>query len=191
MRVRSVRTNLTLWYTGLLAITFLILGGAAYLLVFYTLYDETDTALRSVAESLGRQAASEARTHIPPELEDLFRQSFGLPMGGTYYEWLDPGSDADHGSDRMRKFPLTQVAKNNAARSIATFETLTGQETHPVRVLTWPVMGAGKLTAIIRVGISRENLYKTLHRFLISMISLLPLVLILAGGGGGFSRAEP
>ena len=52
MRIRSIRTRITLWYTALFTVTFLILGFAAMHIVFYTLYEETDSALKSVAVAL-------------------------------------------------------------------------------------------------------------------------------------------
>jgi heavy metal sensor kinase len=79
---------------------------------------------------------------------------------------------------------LSAQALNRAANGLATLETLEGLEPYPVRVLTYPVREAGRITSIIRVGMSLESVSVTRRRFLLVMAALLPLAVLLAGGGG-------
>ena len=44
MRPRSIRARLTLWYTSLLTVTILLLGGVAYGLLGYSLARDIDSA---------------------------------------------------------------------------------------------------------------------------------------------------
>jgi heavy metal sensor kinase len=184
--IRSIRTRLTLWYTGLLALTFLILGVAAYALVSYTLHKETDFALRSVAETLARRHAAARRPLFPPEADEAFRRFFGSIPVVPYFEWLDPRTDLQRETDEPDGAPLSPQAKQNALRGIATFETLEGEGPYPVRVLTWPVIDSGRVLAVVRVGMSQMELSRTLSHFLLIMAALFPLALALAGGGGWF-----
>ena len=55
MQIRSIRTRLTFWYTSLLTLTLLLLGGAAYGLLSYNLSHDVDTALSGVARALAEQ----------------------------------------------------------------------------------------------------------------------------------------
>ena len=87
--IRSIRTRLTLWFCALLALTFIILGVAAYLLVSYTLHKDTDSALRSVAEALAASRAADSR-RFPPDVDEIFRRFFGFAPTPPYFEWLDP-----------------------------------------------------------------------------------------------------
>lgn len=80
--------------------------------------------------------------------------------------------------------PLSAEALKNASQGLPTFETLPSTGAYPVRVLTLPVMKAGTVTNLVRVAMSLENMIKTRHRFLLIMAALLPLGLLLAGGGG-------
>lgn len=187
MRIRSIRTRLTLWYTSLLAITFLILGVTTYLLVNYTLRREADSALKSVAVTLAERSAGESRRGFPSDVDEIFRRFFGsLPMG-PYFEWIDPRSNV------QREFgeptgapPFTRQAKENAARGLATFETIEGTGPYPVRVLTWPVIEGGRVTGVVRVGMSQMSLRRTMSHFLLIMAALFPLALALAASGGWF-----
>ena len=184
MRQRSIRTRLTLWYTSLLAMTFVILGLIAYGLVSYTLHKETDSALRSVANALAERNEARTQPAFPPEVDEIFRRFFGFPPMGPYFEWLNP--QKEQGPEEPNAPPLTPQARQNALRGLATFETFKGLQPYPVRVLTWPVVSSGRVVAIVRVGMSEMGLEKTMSTFLLIMAALFPLALALAGGGGWF-----
>jgi len=185
VRIRSIRTRITLWYTGFLAMTFLILGGIACVVVVYTIYEETDSALKSVAVALAEKSRSESRFSIPPEAGDALRRFFGPAPMEPYFEWLDPRGNIGEGARDSQGIPFTPEAWQNALNHIATYETLSvDREPYPVRVLTWPVVDSGRVASVIRVGMSRMNLYKSTYRFLLVMAVLFPFAVLLAGGGG-------
>jgi len=183
---RSIRARLTLWYTSLFTLSFLALGGAGYGLLSYTLSQESDAALRGVAQTLAEREGGRADSLIPGEIDEIFRQFFGFSPLERYFERFSP-------LDRLRpgasppgggKIPLSQEALKNASRGLPTFETLKGLAPYPVRVLTWPVVRGGRVSGLIQVGMSRENLEKTRGGFLLIMGGMLPVALLLAGGGG-------
>jgi len=186
MRHRSVRIKLTLWYTSLLGVTFVILGVIAYVLVSYTLHKETDSALRSVATALAQSHTAEAQRYFPPDVDEVFRRFFGSPPLGPYFEWVIPEKDLGNVPEEPNGPPFTRQARMNAARGLATFETFTGIEPYPVRVLTWPVISSGRVVSVVRVGMSEAALHRTMSSFLLIMAALFPLALCLAGGGGWF-----
>jgi heavy metal sensor kinase len=80
--------------------------------------------------------------------------------------------------------PLSPAALKNASEGLPTFESVEGLGQYPVRVLTMPVIEAGRVTGLIQVGMSQEGLYETRRRFLLTMAAVFPLALLLAGGGG-------
>ncbi len=186
MRIRSIRTRLTFWFCGLLALTFVILGVTAYLLVSYTLHKEADSALRSVAEALAERNVAESRRRLPPDVDEVFRRFFGFVPATPYFEWLDPRAGLRNGLNESAAPPLSPQAREAALRGMATFETIKGAGPYPVRFLTWPVIDSGRVIAVVRVGMSQMNLYRTLSSFLFTMAALFPLALALAGGGGWF-----
>ncbi len=55
----SVRMRLTLWYTGILSATLLLLGMGLYLFLHYIYYDSLQSQLQQQAESV--------RTRIVPQ----------------------------------------------------------------------------------------------------------------------------
>ncbi len=186
MQRRSVRTRLTLWYTSLLGVTFLILGLIVYVLVSYTLHKEADSALKSVAVALAERKIAEANDHISPGLDEIFRHFFGAPPIGPYFEWLDPQGNPDKESQEPDAPPFSPLARHNAIRGIATFETFEVPGASAVRVLTWPVIDARRVIAVVRVGMSEMGPQRTMSAFLLIMAVLFPFALFLAGGGGWF-----
>ena len=186
MFIRSIRTRLTLWFSGLLALTFLVLGVTAYLLVSYTLHKETDSALRSVAEALAERSVAENRRHFPPDMDEVFRHFFGFVPMAPYFEWLDLRAGLRSELNESAAPPLSPLARKAALRGIAFFETIKDAGPYPVRVLTWPVIDSGRVIAVVRIGMSQMSLSRTLSNFLLIMAALFPLALALAGGGGWF-----
>jgi heavy metal sensor kinase len=145
----------------------------------YTLSQESDAALRGVAQTLAERGGGSTETFIPAEIDEVFRRFFGFSPLERYFERPPLGP-----SSRGGKLPLSEQAVKNASRGLPTFETLEGLGPYPVRVLTWPVVKAGRVSGVIQVGMSRENLDKTLRRFLWVMAGIFPVALLLAGGGG-------
>ena len=186
MRIRSIRARLTLWYTSLLTATFILLGGVGYGLLGYTLSKETDAALRGVAQALAEREGGAVGGFVPPDIDDVFRRFFGFSPMDRYFERFDPFGRLDPRQTPFGpgKLPLSPQARKNALEGLPTFETMEGLGPYPVRVLTWPVIKAGRVISLVQVGMSRENVYATQRRFLLAMAAVLPIALLLAGGGG-------
>jgi heavy metal sensor kinase len=186
MRLRSIRARLTLWYTSLLTVTVLLLGGTAYGLLGYSLARDIDRALQGVALTLATQPSREISPSIPADVEAIFRRFFGFSPWDRYVERRHPWGDRDpqESPPRSGKLPLSPNARNRAAAGLQTFETLEGLGPYPVRVLTQPVREAGRVSSLIQVGMSLESVAVARRRFLLVMATVLPLALLFAGGGG-------
>ena len=183
MRIRSIRTRLTFWYTSLLAMTFLLLGGAAYGLLAYNLSHDVDTALSGVARLMAEQARRGGASFLPPEVDEAFRRFFGFSPWDRYFEMIEPPGRSGP-APRPGKLPLSPKARENASEGLATFETVEGLAPYPVRVLTMPVTEAGRVVRLVQVGMSLEVASNTRRRFLLTMAAVFPIGLLLAGGGG-------
>jgi heavy metal sensor kinase len=99
---------------------------------------------------------------------------------------LDPlGShDPERFSSHSNKLPLSSQAMKNALKGIPTFETIENIGKYPVRLLTMPVIEAGRVINLIQAGMSLESMYATRRRFLLIAAAVFPFGLLLAGGGG-------
>ncbi len=186
MAIRSVRSRLTLWYSSLFCITFIILAGAAYSLLVYTLSHDVDASLNGVASVLVKQAGKNTAPFFPSDIDEIFRRFFGFSPMDRYFQMLDPTGRRDPRSSRLPsgKLPLSRKALENAARGLHTFETVKGLGKYPVRILTVPVIEAGRVVNMVQAGMSLESMYVTRRRFVTIALSMLPIALLFAGGGG-------
>jgi heavy metal sensor kinase len=186
MRLRSLRARLTLWYTSLLTVTFVILGGVTYGLLVYSLSHDMDAALRSVGRVLAEENRQGVSRLFPADIDAIFRRFFGVSPWDRYFEMRDPFGHHDPRWQRQHstQLPLSPQALQNAKAGLPTVETVKSLGRYPVRVLTQPVLERGQVISVLQVGMSLESLYVTRRRFLLIMAGVLPLGLLLAGGGG-------
>ncbi len=187
MLIRSIGAKLTIWYTGLLCLTFLLVGTVSYGLLAYSLSQDIDYALTGVAEVMVHQAQESGDKYFQPDIDELFRQFFGFSPLERQIDIFDPRGQLDR-QQRMRSrsmdIPLSSKALQAASQGTSTFETVEADEAYPLRVLTMPVIKSGRVVNLVRVGLSLENMYKTRQRFLLIMGGVLPFALLLSGGGG-------
>lgn len=186
MRLRSIRARLTLWYTSLLTVTVLLLGGVAYWLVEYSLAHDVDTALQGIAQVVAERPAASGSGLVPADIDALFRRFFGFSPWDRYVEQRRPGDAYALGAltPRTGHLPLSATALRRVAQGLPTFETVEGLGRYPVRVLTRPVFVGGRVTDLLQVGMSLETVTLARRRFLLAMAAVLPLALLLASGGG-------
>ncbi|MEM5790222.1 MAG: histidine kinase dimerization/phospho-acceptor domain-containing protein, partial [Syntrophobacteraceae bacterium] len=182
--MRSIRARLTLWYISLLTFSFIILGGAAYGLLSYSLIREVDNALNGVAGVMAERVHGGVHTIVPSDIDELFKRFFGFSPWERYFRLLDPPGDPRRQDPRSDRLPLSKQALSNASRGVPTFETVEGLESYPIRILTLPVMEKGRPGRLIQVGMSLQNTVETRTRFLLIMAGLLPFGLLCAGLGG-------
>jgi heavy metal sensor kinase len=184
--IRSIRTRLTIWYTCLLTVTLLIVGGAAFALLSYSLSREMDSSLESVARALIERNQSRPATFVPSEIDQAFRRFFGFSPWDHYFQMRDPFGNRDErrSLSPAAKLPLSSKALDNAMRGLSSFETVEGLGEYPVRILTIPVMESNRVINMIQVGMSLKSIAETHMRFLLIMAGVLPLGLVLAASGG-------
>jgi heavy metal sensor kinase len=186
MRRLSIRARLTLWYTGILATTLILLGGVAYGLLMRGLWQDVDATLEGVAKTVVQAASRPPAALVPPDLDEVLRRFFGPSFTDKFYQFLDPHGHLDPRWPRFGGEPLrvSPKALRNAADGYATFETFAGNGRFPIRVLTFPVMQDGKMVNVLQVGMSLEGLHMARQHFLWALATLVPLALVLAGTGG-------
>ncbi|HEX9898277.1 MAG TPA: hypothetical protein VGC81_03570, partial [Candidatus Methylomirabilis sp.] len=125
MKRLSIRARLTLWYTGILAATLILLGGASYGLLMRGLWQDADATLEGVAKTVAQAASGPRAGLIPPGMDEVLRRFFGPSFADRFYQFLDPHGQLDPRLPRFGEEPLhiSPNALKNAAEGYATFET--------------------------------------------------------------------
>jgi heavy metal sensor kinase len=185
MSRRSIGARLTFWYTVILGVTLLLVGGMAYGLLAYSLSQDVNVALQGIAQVIVHHVRQEGRTSLPPDVDELFRRFFGFAPSDRYFGMLNPEERPPENRPPVHApLPISPKALQAALLGVATFETVKGTGPYPVRLLIAPVIEGGRVINVVQVGISLENMLKTLRRFDLIMAAVFPLGLLLAGGGG-------
>jgi heavy metal sensor kinase len=178
----SVRTRLTLWYTGLLVVILIVIGGLSYRVLAWSLTQDVDASLVTVARVISdlHRASSE----LPGEA--ALGELVGPEFYDKFFQFLDPrGQPADRSASlRHRSLPLSARARENAARGQHTFETISLDRRERVRLLTMPIEQAGQPAQLIQVGIPLKRVEGALRRYLQIVVALVPLGVGLAAVGG-------
>ena len=181
--LRSIRTRLTLWYTGLLLVILLLVGWLSYEVLAWSLLQDVDASLGTVAQVIrdtadARQGGSAA--------EAMLRDLLGPEVYDKFFQFRDrEGHPEGHSSVlRGRSLPLSPLARENAQRGLRTLETLVLPGGERVRLLTLPIVRDGRLDQLVQVGISLERTAGALRRYLHIVLALVPVGVGLAAAGG-------
>jgi heavy metal sensor kinase len=181
----TVRTRLTLWYTGVLVAILLVVSVLSYSLLRWSVLHDVDQSLVTTAHVVREASEEVAAATVIPGPEAALRELLGPEFYDKFFQLMDP-EGRPRARSRLRRnsmLPLSPQARTNAARGQPTFETLHLGE-GPARLLTIPVVRAGRVVEIIQVGMSLEASERTLSRYLTILLVLMPLAVVLAAGGG-------
>ncbi len=189
MYIRSIRTRITIWYTCLLTVILLIVGGAAFELLSYSLTNEMDKVLDKVAKVLIQRDQSKSEASDIDQAVEIDQAIHHFPVfrhEEHYFHMRDSSGNIDeHRSlPSAEKLPLSEKAHDRAMHGLSSFETVEDLGEYPVRILTMSVMESNRLINVVQVGMSLRRIDETRIRFLLIMAVVLPFGLVLAASGG-------
>jgi heavy metal sensor kinase len=182
-RPLSVRTRLTLWYTGVLLAILVAMAGLSYSWLSFSLQQDLDASLLTVAQVIKDTGSS---GQAPGESDALLRQLLGPEIYDKFVQLLDPEGRPHAGREDRRAdvLPLSPQARARAARGQRTLETVVVGGVEPVRLLTLPVVRDGHVSEIIQVGMALRRTLAVRDRYFDTLIVLIPLGVGLAALGG-------
>jgi heavy metal sensor kinase len=183
---RSIRVTLTFWNSLVLAVTLLLFSGLIYTTLRENLYAEEDRELEQLAESLASPTISLFWASSHSAFDQVLEDFIGSRVAGKFVQITlasgQPGSRSGNLAGIL--LPLDQSQRKKALQGKEDFFTLPkGVTGHPLRVITYPVMNDGVLSAIIQVGASLQQQKETLSSVLLVLAVSIPLALIFAAYG--------
>lgn len=180
----SVRARLTVWYSGILLGILLVVSVLSYSLLRRSLVRDLDASLLVMGEVIRDTGYSE--TELGSSAEAELRDLLGPEFYDKVFQLADTEGRASARSSQLkgRVLPLSRDARSRAVRGESTFETVELGRGETVRLLTMPVMDAGRPVRLVQVGIAFERVERTLTRYLETLLVVVPLGVALAASGG-------
>ena len=182
-RALSIRTRLTLWYSGVLLAILVTISVLSYSWLRFGLLQDLDASLLTVAQVVKDTGAQERASG---DQEAMLRELLGPELYDKFFQLLDPEGrpQPTPAPNRAGALPLSPGARARAAQGQNTFETVALVGAEPVRVLTMPIVRDGRVVEIVQVGMLLRRARATLDRYVDTLTVLIPLGVGLAALGG-------
>ena len=181
--LRTVRGRLTLWYVGLLALILVVFSALLHVSLARGLYDELDRGLTAEARQLASELDPETGRPSALELAELVPPGFVVAV-------YDRGGRRVVANDARQPLPLLADALARAAQGQQTLISTQLPDGAHWRVLSAPLLRAGRMVGVLQVARSERDVEVALGRLVTLMALAIPLTLILASLGGLFLAAR-
>jgi heavy metal sensor kinase len=184
--LRSIRVRLTLWYVLLLGVALAVFGGALYLALSVTLYDDLDDVLVNGAILVINSLQVDAERGVIAGPEEPL--AWSDPRQGEHlWRVVDRTGKivAESGVQDLGDLPLDPTVIAQALAGHDSFQTVRVGD-NLIRVYTAPAIHSGQIVGVVQQGVSMDDMLQILSAFRWILLVALPLTLALASGGGLF-----
>jgi len=187
MPFTSIRSKLTAWYVFCLGVILVLFSILLFFFLSKRLYESVDNSL-TVSASIVARSTQINNSRIPfPSLDLFFDQFMGFGRNKSYKIYDGSGNIGSLSKNfDGSQFPLTQRAYSASLKGGTSNETFLISYTHPIRVITMPVLKGAKLANLVQVGTSLKVVVDTLKNLQIILLTVVPAVLLLTALIGRF-----
>ncbi|HTP40992.1 MAG TPA: ATP-binding protein [Nitrospiria bacterium] len=184
----SLRVKLTLWYGLLVVVVLTLLAAIRYAGQRQLLFNQTDYALRVVADildsALPRRTPTKAT--VQKVVARLVKDYPDIELKGTVIEVYDPSRKLIYSSSlsEQERLPLTDEMWSVAHRRSSNLETSGLPDGSEIRILTKPVFDRQTLIYVIQAGSSSLETEASLQNALLLNAIFIPAAILLVSAGG-------
>lgn len=181
MRCWTIRTKLTLWYTGSVGVVSAIGVLLLYWGFVYSSYRSVDVFLHEEAEALGSYLSLSPGSDVQTYIAQLVAEK-DLFSGGNKYVQIrnDRGEVVEKSANLAEAALPLPLQEGSQAQEEAVFATIAFPGDFPVRVVTLPVVSQTGHTFFVQEGVSLEGIHTSLRRLRTTLFFLLPGILGLS-----------
>jgi len=177
----SVRTRLTLWYAGVLALSLIVFAFLVYFAASRIFYERQDESLRSTAQTVASAYIEELEEeHSVTKANQVVLAELVFP--NRYVEVTDPAGNvvAWSGNLSNNPFPIPDQTQSDARAHGISFAVVNN-----LRVAVVPLSPNGQ-TGFAAVAEPLSVIDEALLRLRRAFLAGVPLILLLASAGGYF-----
>ena len=178
----SIRTRLTLWHIGLLALTLIGFSAVLYVALSNQLYRSLDDRLRLAASAVADEVRREG-----PGPDNAGGYPSGVAMQNNLSARLvDPAGHVIAASGLLSIAPLDAAALDQASQQRGAVRTVVLTDSQRVRVYAMPMSRDGRAGGFIEVAESLDVTETTLRSLALILLAAVPATLTGAAFGGWF-----
>jgi heavy metal sensor kinase len=187
MGFQSIRFRLTLWYVAILGVILCSFSGLLYLTLSRSLHQYMDSKIKTIADFVASSYSS-PYSKYGLNLDRIMEEATGMRPTGKFIQVLDKTGRIGLKSGSLGRFqlPISIKALKNASNGRVTFETNRTITTSPIRIVTVPVIEGRRITNIVQVASSLEDMEEALHTLFLILSITIPSALAVASLGGHF-----
>lgn len=172
---------------AILGIILCSFSGFLYLTLSGSLHQYMDAKIKSIADFIASSYSS-PYSKYGLNLDRIIEEATGRRPTGKFIQVLDKKGRIGLKSGSLGRFqlPISIEALRNASKGKVTFETNRTIGTSPIRIVTRPIIEAQRITNIVQVASSLEDVEKALNTLLLILSITIPSALAVASLGGHF-----
>jgi len=186
MNTRSLRFRLVAWYAGLLTGCFVLIGAAAYVVLQHslvgTLRETQSRRARQIGQFLLEEIPLQSEAKLGGQIDDRYAPNFNDRFmrvtrgdGGLLYVSRPP---------KDRKFDPTAVPLAAGSARGETVRQVPLPDGRKMLLAVREVQTPGGARYLVETGVLMDDVQARLHRWLMFLLVVLPVVTALAVGGG-------
>ena len=186
MNIRSLRFRLVAWYAGLLTGCFVLIGAAAYVVLQHslvgTLRETQSRRARQIGQFLLEEIPLQSEAKLGGQIDDRYAPNFNDRFvrvtrgdGGLLYVSRPP---------KDRKFDPTAVPLAAGSARGETVRQVPLPDGRKMLLAVREVQTPGGARYLVETGVLMDDVQAHLHRWLMFLLVVLPVVTALAVGGG-------
>lgn len=181
MRIKSIRTRLTLWYFAVLASALLLFAAGMWLAMRRSMYHAVDESLEDRVAGIARFIEEQGESLSIDEQRMEFREHSVLGPGGDLFQVANDQANWLYRSDPFydERMPVYLAAEIGEERR---FETIEINRT-PLRLLSRNIDVDGR-TYTVQVAAPLGEMNEGITDFLWVLVTAVPLFLAVASSGG-------
>ncbi len=181
----SLRLRLTLWYTGLLAMLLILVGGMVFSRVQASVMGGIDGELQKKGEQVVRLVSLSAQVEgIPEPLLPFLNASLEDPE--LFVQVRDNTRRVVYRSSNLARtvIELPEPYYQQAMHGLAGFYNLSKEQPNDLRVYFAPIVVNGQTVGIVQVARNLQAQQEVLDQLGKNLLILFAIALALAAGGG-------
>lgn len=184
MNTRSLRFRLIAWYAGLLTATFVLIAAVMYQALDHYL-------LRTVEEAISRRAGQITSTVLPNMKQgdesyvvDEIEARFAPKAYDRFFRVTRPDGTVLYESGTAASFDASGLPVLKPGTTRDSFRKVELDDGSRILIYTKAYQAAAGKTYLVESGASLEPIETLLHHLLMSLVIGLPVVMLVAIGGG-------